>query len=328
MSRHSFRAAFKELLPQNNAIPRLAYQWQFARQKMRGVSAADGFTLVVATRNRKEFLACAVQAVLANTEGPFELFIMDNASDDGTDEMCQALQQQHPGKVRHFRLDRNFGTNAYALGFLQARFNYLVDMDDDILALSKGWDGAAVHAFERFPRLGFLAMNVVQDAFTTGAKKEPGDYTEQTSGDTTLQVGPTGGWFSVTTRAHYNEVGGFVFKPYKPFPPEDGKYIRKLAKHGYFAAILKRKFVYHASGAYWNSAYGYTRIWDEKYRRDHQDHLKLIKEVRIGEVPTGEYAKRMVIEAEQALGRGGLGRIDTPMVGNALKSGVSQKNRG
>ena len=297
----SLRTAVHEFLPQNNAIPRLSYHWKFARQKKRNAAAENGFTLVVATRNRKEFLACAVDAVVSNTDLPFELFIMDNASEDGTDEMCQALQKQHAGRVRHFRLDRNFGTNAYALGFLEARFRYLVDMDDDILALSRGWDHAAVDAFERFPRLGFLAMNVVQDAYTTGAKKEPGLYTEKSSGNSTLQIGPTGGWFSVTTRAHYNEVGGFIFKPYKPFPPEDGKYIRKLSEHDYFAAILKRKFVYHASGAYWNGAYGYTKIWDEKYRRDHKDHLKLIKEVRIGEVPTAEYARRMVLEAERRL---------------------------
>jgi glycosyltransferase involved in cell wall biosynthesis len=295
--------ALKELLPQNNAIPRLAYHWKFARQKMRGRAAQDGFTLVIATRNRKEFLACAVDAVLSNTERPFELFIMDNASEDGTDELCQDLQRRHPDKVRHFRLDRNFGTNAYALGFLEAKFNYLVDMDDDVLALSKGWDQAAVDAFARFPRLGFLAMNVVQDEYTTGAKKDASHYTEQRSGGTTLEVGPTGGWFSVTTRAHYDQVGGFIFKPYKPFPPEDGKYIRRLSKHDYFAAILKDKFVYHASGAYWNGAYGYTKIWDEKYRRDHRDHLKLIKEVRIGAVPTADYAQRMVIQAERRMAR-------------------------
>jgi len=38
------------------------------------------------------------------------------------------------------------GTNAYALGFLQAKYKYLVDMDDDILALSKGWDQATIDA--------------------------------------------------------------------------------------------------------------------------------------------------------------------------------------
>jgi hypothetical protein len=141
---------------------------------------------------------------------------------------------------------------------------------------------------------------VVQDQYTTGAKKEVSHYSESKVEDTTLEVGPTGGWFSVTTRTLYNQVGGFIFRPYKPFPPEDGKYIQKLAKRNYFAAILKNKFVYHASGAYWNGAYGYTKIWDEKYRRDHKDHLPLIKDVRIDEVPTAQYAENMLAKAERA----------------------------
>jgi len=104
---------------------------------------------------------------------------MDNASDDGTHEMCRMLGEKHPGIVRHVRLKRNLGTNAYALGFLQARYSYLVDMDDDILALSKGWDQATIAAFRDFPRLGFLAMNVVQDKYTNGAKRDISEYSRR-----------------------------------------------------------------------------------------------------------------------------------------------------
>lgn len=200
--------------------------------------------------------------------------------------------------VRHVRLRRNIGTNAYALGFLEARYQYLVDMDDDILAVSKGWDRATIDAFDAFPRLGFLAMNVVQDQYTDGAKKSSAEYTEVVQDRTTLAIGPTGGWFSVTTRAIYNEVGGFVFKPHKPFPAEDGKYVRELSEHGYFAGILKNKYVYHASGPYWNCAYGYRDIWDEKYLRDHKQRLPWIRNVHVGAVPSFQYAENMVVESE------------------------------
>src|SRR6266851_1524124 len=109
----SFGRALAELLPQNNAIPRLTYLMSFARQRIkdRGVDFDEGFSLVLATRNRKEFLSCAVTAVISNTQLPFELIIMDNASNDGTSEMCQALEKKHPGVVRHVRLKRNYGTN-------------------------------------------------------------------------------------------------------------------------------------------------------------------------------------------------------------------------
>jgi glycosyltransferase involved in cell wall biosynthesis len=295
----SLGRAFDELLPQNNLIPRLTYFINFARQKTRLGTELEGFSVVLATRNRRQFLSCAVAAVVSNTQVPFELIIMDNASSDGTYDMCQALQAQYPGVVRHVRLKRNLGTNAYALGFLQAKYKYLVDMDDDVLALSKGWDRAAIDAFRRFPRLGFLAMNVVQDKYTNGGKHEISKYSEVAVSDTTLEIGPTGGWFAVTTRGIYNEVGGFIFRPYKPFPPEDGKYVRKLSKKNYFAGILKKKFVYHASGPIWNGAYGYNKIWDEKYRRDHRDLLPLIHGVQADEAPSTVYAQTMVIEAER-----------------------------
>ncbi len=245
----SIGTALAQLSPQNNAIPRLAYLMNFARRRIKDREANfdEGFSVVLPTRNRKEFLSCAVTAVVSNTQLPFELIIMDNASNDGTSQMCQTLEKKHPYVVRHVRLERNYGTNAYALD---------------------------------------------------GGKHDISKYSESTVSDTTLQIGPTGGWFAVTTRPIYNEVGGFIFRPYKPFPAEDGKYIRKLSKKDYFAGILKKAFVYHASGPYWNRAYGYSKMWEEKYQRHHKDFLPLIHDVQIHEVPSPQYAQAMVIKAE------------------------------
>jgi hypothetical protein len=41
-------------------------------------------------------------------------------------------------------------------------------------------------------------------------------------------------------------------------------------------------------------------MWQVKYRRDHQDLLQLIDDVRIDEVPSAQYAQAMVIEAGRA----------------------------
>jgi glycosyltransferase involved in cell wall biosynthesis len=288
----------EEILP-HNSIPCLIYRVKFARQKRKAENTQAGFSLVIATRNRKEFLSWAVAAILANTQEPFEIIIMDNASNDGTDEMCRTLERRHPGIVRHVRLKRNYGTNAYALGFLRARYKYLVDVDDDILALSKGWDKATAKAFSVIPRLGFLAMNVVQDKYTNGAKPDVSNYSESIFSGTTMEKGPAGGWFAVTTRAIYNEAGGFIFRPYKPFHLEDGKFAGQISKNGYISGILKEKFVYHACGPYWSSAYGYNKGWREKYRRDYKDFLPAIMAVQIDEVPSVEYAQTMVAKAGQ-----------------------------
>jgi glycosyltransferase involved in cell wall biosynthesis len=288
----------EELLPQNS-WPRLMYRVRFAWQQKKVAAVQPGFSLVITTRNRKEFLSWAVAAVLANTQEPFEIIIMDNASSDGTGALCRELERRHPGLVRHVPLKRNYGTNAYALGFLLAKYHYLVDVDDDILAVSKGWDQAAAKAFSVIPRLGFLALNVVQDKYTNGAKPDLVNYSESIFAGTTIETGPVGGWFTVTTRPIYNEAGGFVFRPHKPFQSEDGQFASEMARRGYVSGILKGKFVYHASGAYWNSAYGYNQIWKEKYRRDHKDFVPRITTVLVAEVPSVEYARTMLAQAEQ-----------------------------
>jgi hypothetical protein len=143
-------------------------------------------------------------------------------------------------------------------------------------------------------------MNVVQDKYTNGAKHDIAKYSELAASDTTIELGPTGAWFAATTRPIYNEVGGFIFRPYKPYQLHDGKYVRKLSKKKYFAGILKKAIVYHATGPYWAAAYGYHKMWEVKYRRNYRNLLQLIEKVQLDEVPSAQYAQAMVVKAERS----------------------------
>jgi glycosyltransferase involved in cell wall biosynthesis len=71
--------------------------------RTRGRQLEQGFSVVIATKNRRQFLSHAVEAAMANTERPFELIIMDNAGDEGTSEICQMPEAHHPCVVRHLR---------------------------------------------------------------------------------------------------------------------------------------------------------------------------------------------------------------------------------
>jgi hypothetical protein len=89
-----------------------------------------------------------------------------------------------------------------------------------------------------------------------------------------------------------------------PIQLHDGKYIRELSRKGYFAGILKKSVVYHATGPYWAAAYGYKKMWEVKYRRNYKSLLPLIDNVRIDEVPSVQYARAMVMKAQQSYGSG------------------------
>jgi glycosyltransferase involved in cell wall biosynthesis len=58
--------------------------------------------------NGENYLAESIESLLGQTYGDFELLISDNASADGTADICHYYQKQDP-RIRYFRQARNIG---------------------------------------------------------------------------------------------------------------------------------------------------------------------------------------------------------------------------
>jgi glycosyltransferase involved in cell wall biosynthesis len=237
-----------------------------------------GFSVVVVTYNRSRFLEKCIDAIIAATEMPFELIIWDNNSTDNTQDVVKGFIAAKAPLI-NLKSRRNIGTNGYAAAFLTAKHQYLVEVDDDILAVPKGWDLLMDRAFKMIPRLGYCALDVIQDCYTNGAKPEVHQYRDIDYKGIHLLEGPTGGWFSATTRQIYNRVGGFIYLPSKSFRAEDGNYSWKMNIAGYRYGLLKEVYAYHACGEKWNAAFGYDKVWKEKYSKDHPSLVDLIDAV-------------------------------------------------
>src|SRR5258708_9503485 len=61
--------------------------------------------------NGDNYLAAAIDTILAQTYGDFDLVISDNASTDGTEEICQAYAQRDR-RIRYIRQPKNVGAAA------------------------------------------------------------------------------------------------------------------------------------------------------------------------------------------------------------------------
>ena len=72
----------------------------------RNVTASIGLPVY----NGEQFLAQAIESVLAQTLGDFELVISDNASTDATEDICRRYAARD-ARVRYHRLGENVGAH-------------------------------------------------------------------------------------------------------------------------------------------------------------------------------------------------------------------------
>ena len=85
--------------------------------------------------NGERFVSQAIESLLAQTYGDFELVISDNASTDATADICRAYASRDP-RIRYLRQQRNLGANAnYNAVFGQSSGRYFKwAAHDDVLA--------------------------------------------------------------------------------------------------------------------------------------------------------------------------------------------------
>lgn len=86
-------------------------------------------SIILPTYNRKKRIARAIESVLRQEIQDFELIIVDDASDDGTEQYIHSLPEQH---IRYIRLPQNAGAAAARNAGIQiAHGEYIAFQDSD-----------------------------------------------------------------------------------------------------------------------------------------------------------------------------------------------------
>jgi GT2 family glycosyltransferase len=119
------------------------------------MSNATPLSVVIATRNRREQLALALDRLTALAEQP-PIVVVDNASQDGSPA---AVRARHP-QVQVIELRENRGAGARTVG-ARAVDTPLVAFSDDDSWWAPGALARAVELFDRFPRLALVAARTL-----------------------------------------------------------------------------------------------------------------------------------------------------------------------
>jgi GT2 family glycosyltransferase len=209
--------------------------------------------VVVLTHERAHLLRQCVDNVLARTsELTTEIVIWDNASTDETRAYLDSLNDPRLRIVHH---PENIGQNAYAEATALTSAPYIVELDDDMIDAPPEWDRLLLNAFQKLPKIGFLAANLVDDPHDTAARvmyqERPDAYHTEVVEGVRLKRGPVGGGCALTSRELLDRVGGFRQKRGQVFWLEDEAYIQDIEKLGFEAAYLEDVQLMHAGGSYY-----------------------------------------------------------------------------
>jgi glycosyltransferase involved in cell wall biosynthesis len=227
------------------------------------------FSFVVLTWNRYKFLEKCLQELISSIENhdDSEVIVMDNGSVDKTQEILNSYR--HSNLVRVILLKKNYGLNAYKRLFAEGKGEYIVIVDDDVLQFPPKLDLVFADYMRTFPDYGFIALNVVQNQFTNGAKPGPEYYTEETRSGKTIQRGPTGGWCACFRKSEYQKVRlRLMFCNLSMKRSEDGFLAKNFEKKlSLKSGIISDVICFHASGPYYAKQYGHLEREIEKYTK-------------------------------------------------------------
>ncbi|WP_454193815.1 glycosyltransferase family 2 protein [Paenibacillus sp. Marseille-Q7038] len=104
----------------------------------------DGTSIVIPTFNQASYLKECINSIKANTDVPYEIIVVDNASSDGT---AAYLRSQNLG-VRYTILEENRGfAGGINYGLMMARGKYIVMLNNDTV-VTKGWLTHMLHCLQ------------------------------------------------------------------------------------------------------------------------------------------------------------------------------------
>ena len=91
------------------------------------------FSIVIATKDRAEFLARALESLGAQVgPPPFEVIVVDNGSSDGTPAVVRTARERSPFEVRGIFVAQPNRSAARNAGIEAARSDFVLFVDDDV----------------------------------------------------------------------------------------------------------------------------------------------------------------------------------------------------
>lgn len=193
-------------------------------------------SVVILTWNRKDDLIVTIAELKESTYAPIEIIVVDNGSNDGTQE---AINEKFP-QVNFIRLEKNGGIAGYNIGMKKARGEYVVLLDSDSFPDRNAIE-RMLKIFESDRSIGAVAFDIHNSQLTTNNLQLTTKFDLRKGKDV---YGYNGA--GVGIRKECLERAGYLFEPYFLYFNEHDHAFRIL-QAGYKIKFHPEIIAYHKS---------------------------------------------------------------------------------
>jgi GT2 family glycosyltransferase/glycosyltransferase involved in cell wall biosynthesis len=226
-------------------------------------------SIVIVTYNNLALNQQCLDSLFNTTSWPnLEVFVVDNASTDGTAEWLQEAAPSYPRLTVILNSENRGFAAANNQGLKTATGEFLVLLNNDTV-LPRGWLAALVRHLHSDPTIGLIGP--VTNAVGNEAKVEVGyedvtgmpawaaAYAREHDGET-FDI-PMLAMFCVAMRRDVFERIGLLDERYDVGMFEDDDYTRRVRSEGFRIVCARDAFVHH----WWRAAFG--KLQDGEYKR-------------------------------------------------------------
>ena len=211
---------------------------------------------------RPAYARLLIEDLVSKTTAKFEILVWLNLENEAFEKfLFERVQKNYPLKIIG-KTPANPGMQVYSELFRRSQYELIVQIDDDVVMVSRRIAECAMELFTRFKEVKQLVADVWQDEYTTGARPPMSAYRvfNEKHG---LYEGPIDGWLSIYHRSILPLIAPI---PRSQYLPIGGLTHQQLQRHGLKGLLCRRFKVFHVIGPQYASFFDMLDFEIHKYK--------------------------------------------------------------